>query len=258
MSCAGGTRTGPAARDGGSVRRHGTGALVRPVVFLLPGGADFRPRPAPRRPAGGRGARGCAWWATTAGGNGSSRAGPRTRCTAPEARYGTVRRSTPPRFRAVGERTAWSTGRGGPLRPDGPRRGHRHHALPRPPCPLHGALRVPRTSGHVRLALRCPRHPEDALARFGERIGVLAPRSFCLLHGDPHRENLIVDGAGRLWVSQVVTDVFHLSTKSRQGRRVHVSPTYPPDQNTMRPPVPGYCSASSVPRPIPGSPLQLP
>ncbi|NBE51503.1 phosphotransferase [Streptomyces boluensis] len=42
--------------------------------------------------------------------------------------------------------------------------------------------------------------PDDAFTRFGERLGPLAPRPFCLLHGDLHRENFIVDGDRRLWV----------------------------------------------------------
>jgi aminoglycoside phosphotransferase (APT) family kinase protein len=42
--------------------------------------------------------------------------------------------------------------------------------------------------------------PDDALERFGQRLGRLAPRPFCLLHGDLHRENFIVDGDDRLWV----------------------------------------------------------
>ncbi|MDQ8704805.1 phosphotransferase [Streptomyces sp. LHD-70] len=42
--------------------------------------------------------------------------------------------------------------------------------------------------------------PDEALRRYAERLGMLAPRPFCLLHGDLHRENLIVDGADRLWV----------------------------------------------------------
>ncbi|MFM9368034.1 phosphotransferase [Streptomyces sp. Da 82-17] len=42
--------------------------------------------------------------------------------------------------------------------------------------------------------------PDGALDGFGARLGPLVPRPFCLLHGDLHRENLIVDGDGRLWV----------------------------------------------------------
>ncbi|MFC7309415.1 phosphotransferase [Streptomyces monticola] len=42
--------------------------------------------------------------------------------------------------------------------------------------------------------------PDDALDGLKKRLVGFAPRPFCLLHGDLHRENFIVDGDGRLWV----------------------------------------------------------
>ncbi|MBT2391258.1 phosphotransferase [Streptomyces sp. ISL-1] len=41
--------------------------------------------------------------------------------------------------------------------------------------------------------------PQDGLRRLMDRTRSFASRPFCLLHGDLHRENFIVDGAGRLW-----------------------------------------------------------
>ncbi|MGW0938274.1 phosphotransferase [Streptomyces sp. NPDC002666] len=40
---------------------------------------------------------------------------------------------------------------------------------------------------------------EGALAQLKSRAADLTPRSFALVHGDLHRRNLIVDGAGDLW-----------------------------------------------------------
>ncbi|MFE0423964.1 phosphotransferase [Streptomyces sp. NPDC058953] len=37
------------------------------------------------------------------------------------------------------------------------------------------------------------------LRRLASRMPALTARPFCLLHGDLHRENLVVDGDGRLW-----------------------------------------------------------
>ncbi|MFE7380534.1 phosphotransferase [Streptomyces zhihengii] len=41
--------------------------------------------------------------------------------------------------------------------------------------------------------------PEDGLTRLARRMGSLTGRPFCLLHGDLHRENFVVDGHDRLW-----------------------------------------------------------
>lgn len=41
--------------------------------------------------------------------------------------------------------------------------------------------------------------PESGMARLAERTRSFSRRPFCLLHGDLHRENFIVDGDGRLW-----------------------------------------------------------
>jgi aminoglycoside phosphotransferase (APT) family kinase protein len=41
--------------------------------------------------------------------------------------------------------------------------------------------------------------PEEGLLRLAERTRSFSRRPFCLLHGDLHRENFIVDGDGRLW-----------------------------------------------------------
>ncbi|GAA1350852.1 phosphotransferase family protein [Streptomyces beijiangensis] len=40
---------------------------------------------------------------------------------------------------------------------------------------------------------------DEALMRFRKRMSTLTERPFCLLHGDLHRENFIVDGEDRLW-----------------------------------------------------------
>ncbi|TXS35159.1 hypothetical protein EAO77_37600 [Streptomyces sp. t39] len=41
--------------------------------------------------------------------------------------------------------------------------------------------------------------PEDGLTRLARRMRSLTARPFCLLHGDLHRENVVVDGHDRLW-----------------------------------------------------------
>ncbi|MGW3246940.1 phosphotransferase [Streptomyces sp. NPDC001070] len=41
--------------------------------------------------------------------------------------------------------------------------------------------------------------PDGLLDRLADDLGPLTPRPFVLLHGDLHRENLIVDHAGELW-----------------------------------------------------------
>ncbi|SNT42107.1 phosphotransferase [Actinacidiphila glaucinigra] len=41
--------------------------------------------------------------------------------------------------------------------------------------------------------------PESLLEALPEELGGLTRRPFALLHGDLHRENLVVDGAGELW-----------------------------------------------------------
>ncbi|MET9824316.1 MULTISPECIES: aminoglycoside phosphotransferase family protein [Streptomyces] len=40
---------------------------------------------------------------------------------------------------------------------------------------------------------------DEALAHLEKSLSGLTPRPFCLLHGDLHRENLVIDAGGRLW-----------------------------------------------------------
>lgn len=70
--------------------------------------------------------------------------------------------------------------------------------------------------------------PGDALRVFAKELPTLTPRPYRLVHGDLHRENLIVDRAGDLWtidweLARIGDPVYDLATHLHLMR-------YPPDQ----------------------------
>ncbi|MCQ4079967.1 aminoglycoside phosphotransferase family protein [Streptomyces sp. RB6PN25] len=98
--------------------------------------------------------------------------------------------------------------------------------------------------------------PDEALRVVAKELPELTPRPYRLLHGDLHRENLIVDRAGDLWtidweLARIGDPVYDLATHLHLMR-------YPPDQEERMTELWREAVAAALPPAVAGAAEDLP